>query len=290
MRTSCIASIAHVGLLLVVFVHLTVGNKVTVMPYTVCNTTITLECNLDELIYKDINSIHVKWLFYTMDDTISNITNGSFIKFDFAKNLSGNYTCEAYSDLNSVKNVIALNLVHQWFSREELQFILSLLTIYIILLWCNVYTITSKTSNISKLIHVYSIALWMTIIMFVGQYMIGINTDMIYVKINGIILIQLSIISSVFLQRILHKTIIPSYLLNIVMGLKVLSFTGSTIVIALSFVGCYNKAYGYTYVYKLLFADVLELISLITLYVLPFGTQTTYKRLYLQSDETFTFP
>ncbi|QCO69496.1 m128L [Myxoma virus] len=279
-----------IGLLFFVYVvPLAAENEVTVTPYTVCNKTVTLECNLDALIYKDINSVHVKWLFDTMYDTISNKTNGSSITFDFANNLTGNYTCEAYSEFNSVKHVIALTFVHQWFSREEIQFILSLLTIYIILLWGNVCTITFKINNVSKLIHVYSIALWMTLIMFVGQYMIGIDTDMLYVKVNGIILIQLSIFSSIFLQRILHKKLIPSYLLNIVLGLKTVSYTGSTVVIALSFIGCYNKAYGYTYMYKLLFADILELISLIALYTLPLGTQATYKKLYLQSDETFTF-
>ncbi|AQT37678.1 CD47-like protein [Myxoma virus] len=279
-----------IGLLFFVYVvPLAAENEVTVTPYTVCNKTVTLECNLDALIYKDINSVHVKWLFDTMYDTISNKTNGSSITFDFANNLTGNYTCEAYSEFNSVKHVIALTFVHQWFSREEIQFILSLLTIYIILLWGNVCTITFKINNVSKLIHVYSIALWMTLIMFVGQYMIGIDTDMLYVKVNGIILIQLSIFSSIFLQRILHKKLIPSYLLNIVLGLKAVSYTGSTVVIALSFIGCYNKAYGYTYMYKLLFADILELISLIALYMLPLGTQATYKKLYLQSDETFTF-
>ncbi|AAF15016.1 m128L [Myxoma virus] len=279
-----------IGLLFFVYVvPLAAENEVTVTPYTVCNKTVTLECNLDALIYKDINSVHVKWLFDTMYDTISNKTNGSSITFDFANNLTGNYTCEAYSEFNSVKHVIALTFVHQWFSREEIQFILSLLTIYIILLWGNVCTITFKINNVSKLIHVYSIALWMTLIMFVGQYMIGIDTDMLYVKVNGIILIQLSIFSSIFLQRILHKKLIPSYLLNIVLGLKAVSYTGSTVVIALSFIGCYNKAYGYTYMYKLLFADILELISLIALYTLPLGTQATYKKLYLQSDETFTF-
>ncbi|AMB17959.1 CD47-like protein [Myxoma virus] len=279
-----------IGLLFFVYVvPLAAENEVTVTPYTVCNKTVTLECNLDALIYKDINSVHVKWLFDTMYDTISNKTNGSSITFDFANNLTGNYTCEAYSEFNSVKHVIALTFVHQWFSREKIQFILSLLTIYIILLWGNVCTITFKINNVSKLIHVYSIALWMTLIMFVGQYMIGIDTDMLYVKVNGIILIQLSIFSSIFLQRILHKKLIPSYLLNIVLGLKAVSYTGSTVVIALSFIGCYNKAYGYTYMYKLLFADILELISLIALYTLPLGTQATYKKLYLQSDETFTF-
>ncbi|AMB18460.1 M128L [Myxoma virus] len=280
-----------IGLLLLVVgvAPLVAENEVIFTPYTVCNKTVTLECNLDALIYKDINSVHVKWLFDTMYDTISNKTNGSSITFDFAANLTGNYTCEAYSEFNSVKHVIALTFVHQWFSREEIQFILSLLTIYIILLWGNVCTITFKINNVSKLIHVYSIALWMTLIMFVGQYMIGIDTDMLYVKVNGIILIQLSIFSSIFLQRILHKKLIPSYLLNIVLGLKAVSYTGSTVVIALSFIGCYNKAYGYTYMYKLLFADILELISLIALYTLPLGTQATYKKLYLQSDETFTF-
>ncbi|WGD01416.1 m128l [Myxoma virus] len=279
-----------IGLLFFVYVvPLAAENEATVTPYTVCNKTVTLECNLDALIYKDINSVHVKWLFDTMYDTISNKTNGSSITFDFANNLTGNYTCEAYSEFNSVKHVIALTFVHQWFSREEIQFILSLLTIYIILLWGNVCTITFKINNVSKLIHVYSIALWMTLIMFVGQYMIGIDTDMLYVKVNGIILIQLSIFSSIFLQRILHKKLIPSYLLNIVLGLKAVSYTGSTVVIALSFIGCYNKAYGYTYMYKLLFVDILELISLIALYTLPLGTQATYKKLYLQSDETFTF-
>ncbi|AGU99811.1 m128L [Myxoma virus] len=280
-----------IGLLLLVVgvAPLVAENEVIFTPYTVCNKTVTLECNLDELIYKDINSVHVKWLFDTMDVTPSNRTNGSRIAFDFAANLTGNYTCEAYSEFNSVKHVIALTFVHRWFTREEIQFILSLLTIYIILLWGNVCTITFKINAATKLIHVYSIALWMTIIMFMGQYMISIDTDMLYVKINGMVLVQLSIISSIFLQRILHRKLIPSYVLNIVLGLKAVSYTGSTIVIALSFVGCYNKAYGYTYMYKLLFADILELISLIALYVAPLGPRATYKKLYLQSDETFTF-
>ncbi|AYC44797.1 CD47-like protein [Moosepox virus GoldyGopher14] len=267
---------------------LTTVNSVT---YTSCNKTILLTCNLDKLIYDNTSNIDIRWKVDGNSIFLVNKTyyNLSSLLFNFSTSLTGNYTCEAASKFNKIKNIIMLQYTSEWFTKEEIEIVISMLSIFIILLWSELITITFKLNKLKRIIYLYAVSLWITLIMLVGQYMISISSVFIFVKVQGIILIQISILISMFVQIHLYKYVENSYLIIGNLVLQVISYLISCIILILSFVGCYNQIYIYLFIYKLLFINVLELCNLVLLFITPLGHNIIYKKLHVTTDDIESF-
>ena len=258
--------------------------------FTICNDTVSVNCDISSLIYSNISDIHVNWSLNNHNinhkHTIHNITT---LLFNFSKDINGNYTCEASGKFNKIIHTTYVSYTVKWFNHEERCVIISLLIIYIVIVWGQLIILIFKHRNISNYIYIYAISIWSTLIMLVGQYMISFVTELMYVYIQGIVLIQFSMLSFLFLQKYIYEQFEYRYMFIIFIIIKVILFLVSSIIIVLSFNGCYKSIYGYLFMYKLLFIDILSLSCLAISVITPLRKNINYKQLHIIQSDSFPF-
>ncbi|AGZ95444.1 CD47-like putative membrane protein [Goatpox virus] len=270
-------------------------NKVSSINYSKCNKSIVIDCNINHFVKYNEN-VTINWFFNNYPLLKKNNTNTQKLILDFSKYLYGNYTCYVINNNNILlKETIQLKYIIKWLNKKEINTVVILLSIYVIILWGKIIATTIKFKlsfkKDKKIIYLYYyIGFVITLIMLLGQYMIGLNTNNILIRILGTSFIQLSIFISIILQIIFFKKKFKNTLsLITVFLLHFISYIISLIMFTMSLIGCYNEIYGKVIVYKLLLVIIFEFISLLSLFIFSLNTSIKYRKLHIIEDENLLF-
>ncbi|QEJ79577.1 CD47-like putative membrane protein [Goatpox virus] len=285
-------------LFLTIYINLSFSileNKVSSINYSKCNKSIVIDCNINHFVKYNEN-VTINWFFNNYPLLKKNNTNTQKLILDFSKYLYGNYTCYVINNNNIlVKETIQLKYIIKWLNKKEINTVVIMLSIYVIMLWSKIIATTIKFKlsfkKDKKIIYLYYyIGFVITLIMLLGQYMIGLNTNNIFIRILGTSFIQLSIFISIILQIIFFKKKFKNTLsLITVFLLHFISYIISLIMFTMSLIGCYNEIYGKVIVYKLLLVIIFEFISLLSLFIFSLNTSIKYRKLHIIEDENLLF-
>ncbi|QEJ79427.1 CD47-like putative membrane protein [Goatpox virus] len=285
-------------LFLTIYINLSFSileNKVSSINYSKCNKSIVIDCNINHFVKYNEN-VTINWFFNNYPLLKKNNTNTQKLILDFSKYLYGNYTCYVINNNNILlKETIQLKYIIKWLNKKEINTVVIMLSIYVIMLWSKIIATTIKFKlsfkKDKKIIYLYYyIGFVITLIMLLGQYMIGLNTNNIFIRILGTSFIQLSIFISIILQIIFFKKKFKNTLsLITVFLLHFISYIISLIMFTMSLIGCYNEIYGKVIVYKLLLVIIFEFISLLSLFIFSLNTSIKYRKLHIIEDENLLF-
>lgn len=185
-------------------------NNFSSIIYSKCNKTIVIDCNINHFVKYNEN-ITINWFFNNYPLLKKNNTSTQKLILDFSKYLYGNYTCYVINNDNILlKKTIQLKYIIKWLNEKEINTVFIMLSIYVIILWGKIIATTIKFKlsfkKDKKIIYLYYyIGFVITLIMLLGQYMIGLNTNNIFIRILGTSFIQVSIFISIILQIIFFK-------------------------------------------------------------------------------------
>ncbi|QHR82668.1 CD47-like protein [Brazilian porcupinepox virus 1] len=243
--------------------------------YNLCNKTVNIPCNYGK--FDNNNSFFIKWIY---NDIIKlNNENNSLLSLNFSYNLSGNYKCIIIKKNNiEIKN-INLKFVNYSFKKSDIYFIITSVSLFLLILWLDIFVITFRVKNISYIFYYYMLMTITSFISLYGQYVIFTDNNF---NLDGIIMIQLSILIMLILEIKLYYFIERYNLFSLFIYLQIVCYIFSSFILFLSYIQCYSYGYIYTYLYyyKLIFIDIFALLCLILLSITPINDKIYYKKLY----------